>query len=1610
MAEEWSPSSLISKALASDMDPGVFSVLNEDDIPKAKNFAEFCLGKKFLNVVPYPRQLQIGLGLFEDHCPSCTNPDWVHGEEKTLDLFDQPISEILDNVQFLEFGKCPKCGSNRTDFVKKGYFHNPTELAACCGQRCVTGETLVLTDRGLARIDEFVNKALPKLSDRSGNLQETTKFFNVAPEYTYRVNFSNGTYIEGTKDHPILTNRGFVKLSDIKQGDEIPISFGQNIWGNKIASYDDIHITFEKEFEEWRMKTNFWKVKNHDIPRGKLSLEDAMFLGYWVSEGSAGAVITNKNPKIRDLCIKVLNSWFSTDLYYHNLSFGLRTEKAKLWMSTLLGYASTGTSVDKKIPAVIKQAPREYVIAFLSALYDGDGNVGKSIDYDTISPTLAMEVFSLLSNLGIPSKIYNSYKSATNGTNNQIPVLSYRVVIEGPAVQKFQEIIGFNIDYKIEKTKKLIEAHNNKKLNMPYWYEKAPFSKKLEFIKLVKKIQKCLHENVQPLSHKARVFGLRSALGRKGVDLFKRMKAENVALSKTKIKDILYPLLRYKYAFTEDIIKEIEDFLAYAESNDAYATVKSIVKSDSQKPTYDFHVPGKHEFWSNGVTSHNSGKSAVTAMIAAYVLHRYLSIPDPINYLSLLSSSQLYMSMTAISAGQAEASLWAPFREYVDAAPWFKDYHQLLQDAGERLGTELLHRPRTFLVYKHKRIVCMYEAPNKRRLRGKTRIFCVSGDTQVTTNLGSFRIEDLFAPVQSNLDRIDKVKDLTVASPAGFEKATHLLQYKNVPGVKIEGEDGTQLTGTPVHPVYIYNPINGFEMKKLGDIRPDLDYLVLQPPKYDAFPTEIPLFNYKYNRNRGGGERSPAQLDVMDSRTHSIFPSMLTTELAELMGFLWAEGSLTKNYRKNRKCYTYRLRFTSSDVYCIERYKKLFLSCFGVEPKFAKAAGESWNLDNQSASICQFMNYLGYEYEGCRVKDVPWPIRKAPKEMAVAFLRSFFDGDGMATATQVSCDLSAPKLAEGIKLLLFNLGILSRICRYTRKGKNYYKVSMYGKNRMLFFEKIGFGLERKHKFSEIITSEYSSKNEMLPIDVTNLSNSIENKNKRIWKTWKNEKIELPAGCLVEMHTLMRAVDDRFDEPEKRMKTVNPRKLSSDFMKNLKCIDEKLYDILEKARDGLYFSKVKSKKDVGNINVYDFTIQPSHLFMANGLVNGNSSVDELGWLEADASKQSVTLSADEISAALDNSLRTVRSAAQLKRKQGLYNSVDAYACNISSPSEKDDKMMRNVRAARTNRNIYACHYPTWEANPTITRESLQSEFDKSRMVAERDFGAVPPLANDPFIDNPNCIDLMIDPKHAHNLIQVKINYHTDDFGNKTKYASVNIPQIDKRKPRMLLVDAGEKRNHFAVMLMTWDSQRNRPRVDYVFDVSPEEGIPINFALMWEHCFQPLIRGLLIKHMFSDTWNSTDLVQNLRQAKVMSEQYSLKFQDFVEIASRLSSGELILPKPELPVEDLRLTYENPIEFVQGKPILTLILQMLTVRQVGRRITKPINGEDDMFRALCLGMYHIVQPQYKKLYAVDAAGGVGGNLGVILSKSAGSAGLDGRKTTPGARIATKRGYRAR
>jgi len=77
----------------------------------------------------WPVQLKIALEFLGEYCPKCTNMKFFNN------MYDEKIDTILDNVQLLKYGVCPKCKKNKFYFMKKGLLGYYTTMAGCAGQR-----------------------------------------------------------------------------------------------------------------------------------------------------------------------------------------------------------------------------------------------------------------------------------------------------------------------------------------------------------------------------------------------------------------------------------------------------------------------------------------------------------------------------------------------------------------------------------------------------------------------------------------------------------------------------------------------------------------------------------------------------------------------------------------------------------------------------------------------------------------------------------------------------------------------------------------------------------------------------------------------------------------------------------------------------------------------------------------------------------------------------------------------------------------------------------------------------------------------------------------------------------------------------------------------------------------------------------------------------------------------------------------------------------------------------------------------------------------------------------------------------------------------------------
>lgn len=239
-------SELINSVLTSDLLTPVDTKIDDSSVPMAKNFYEFTTGQKFLGVKPYLFQMLYITQLFSEYCPRCSDTAWMKSGAKVNDS----LSFFKSKVSCLEHGLCPKCGATKTELVKSGELNYYQELAGLAGQRCVTDDTIVHTDKGM----QFVGDLKPDNAQTGFNdisdcsvvtplfrKSEARKFYVSEPEQVITVFLENGMSITGTKEHPIKTRMGYMPLAALPYHVEIPIRFDYEGYGNIRLTSDQAH-------------------------------------------------------------------------------------------------------------------------------------------------------------------------------------------------------------------------------------------------------------------------------------------------------------------------------------------------------------------------------------------------------------------------------------------------------------------------------------------------------------------------------------------------------------------------------------------------------------------------------------------------------------------------------------------------------------------------------------------------------------------------------------------------------------------------------------------------------------------------------------------------------------------------------------------------------------------------------------------------------------------------------------------------------------------------------------------------------------------------------------------------------------------------------------------------------------------------------------------------------------------------------------------------------------------------------------------------------------------------------------------------------------------------
>ena len=332
------------------------------------------------------------------------------------------------------------------------------------GWACLVGNSLVLTEHGLLRYDTLHEMLAHSQSikvgsgDREQDAITDRHITHNAP--TVRLRTRRGLVLEGAEEHKLSIGPDhWIALKDVKVGQRIPLSVGDNIWPERLVpiaqpvrivnpTVEDVAaaagVGVHTVYRSMGGKTLFAKDrimsaiqstgyqfgnKGKSVYSSRLPLVSpahvtepfAEFLGYLVGDGN---IHTSKNAigyttgdrELADRYASLVKELFAIE---SNVFWDDRTVSGKggrwrvvfysanvLDLLQSIGIDLKAKARQKRVPDVILRSPKPVVSAFLRAYFDCDGcaSVKQGVILSTFSDNIGQTLQILLLNYGILSR------------------------------------------------------------------------------------------------------------------------------------------------------------------------------------------------------------------------------------------------------------------------------------------------------------------------------------------------------------------------------------------------------------------------------------------------------------------------------------------------------------------------------------------------------------------------------------------------------------------------------------------------------------------------------------------------------------------------------------------------------------------------------------------------------------------------------------------------------------------------------------------------------------------------------------------------------------------------------------------------------------------------------------------------------------------------------------------------------------------------------------------------------------------------------------------------------------------------------------------------------
>lgn len=939
------------------------------------------------------------------------------------------------------------------------------------------------------------------------------------------------------------------------------------------------------------------------------------------------------------------------------------------------------------------------------------------------------------------------------------------------------------------------------------------------------------------------------------------------------------------------------------------------------------------------VLGQRSGKSASAAGYSSYITHRYLKFPKLATMTKAMQkSTELTGTFVSLTFAKALSLLWTPYINIINESSWFQEYHAILDDAGNRYGIELYRKKDEYIKYYLKGLRFYPTNPKSQTLRGD----CLTGDTLINTGGGFVHFNELNFP--NGLTETDQCVD----TPLGKRRVSHTYKKVDREIIKITTKNGLVLKGTPEHRVLVITPSLDFKWRRMDSLVAD-DYIVSRTTKNTA------LF--------GKSLLSKSQATILGSFTANGFRHGISSDDPKVVqSFVQAVKGATNGVVLSKPSKDLARRASNHVVKGV--------TVNGRVISFPKVL-EAWG----------YSNVLSAE------KEIPFSVRTAPREILHEYLEAYFACDcginggatkkararGVTTGVVVELSSASKKLIQQLQVILLQVyGIVGRkhkktefksmtVNRYQPKKYVTWYLSLTSYDADLFLQTFKRAKVQKyaHRVKDNVPGVGSDRRE-IPYVRRWLNDLFKGAGKtHFYENTAGERTRKPSRPFFLWRT-----DSTAPVPEGLFYS-----LKTDLREFLSASPggDKLLKVLAL---GAHYERVESVKRLpGTTTVYDITVPKGHAFTANGLSSHNTRIlgviDELGLFplptgNEEEDEKSDRANADEAHKSLSNSLTTVQSVHSELLKKG-YNAPPAILMGVSSPTSMRDKVMRLLQDSRTDEGkkyILGVNLPTWQVNPFLDKDSpmIAKAYASNPEKAERDFGANPPRVSQTLIKPAQVPFSMFKHKNSHNLV-----YQYDQPG--LLYAKVQ-KVYSPKYPSVVTIDAGHTNNSFALTAGHFDFDTQKTVISTVLEIMTHDKRNVDFNLTYLHLILPILKAVNAVLLLADQWQSLDILSRAREDmgyapgsnkkhRCSVKQYSPKRKDFDSLVSMMDNGAMEFPL--LPKADYDDVTTNYIDYrtLKDQPIKHLLLQMLTVKDVGP--TKaPIKGEgftDDMFRALVL-----------------------------------------------------------